>query len=132
MKKANIIADTCIWIEYFKGSVKIKDELESIITGYSLFLTGIVIYELFQGIKDQKEKETIKSDFEAFPYLEMKRHTWEKAADLSLSLRNRGITLPSSDLILASIGIENGCMIFTKDTHFDKIPDISLYHPKNL
>lgn len=132
MKKANIIADTCIWIEYFKGSSKIKDELESIITEYSLFLTGIVIYELFQGIKDPKEKVMIQSDFEAFPYLEMKRPTWERAANLSLSLRKRGIILPSSDLILASLAIENGCMIFTKDTHFDKIPDISLYHPKNL
>jgi len=91
-------------------------------------LCGTVIYELFQGIKDQKE--TIKSDFEAFPYLEMNRSTWERAAYLSLYLRNRGIILPSSDLILASISIENGCMIFTKDTHFDKIPDVSLYHHK--
>jgi len=132
MKKARIIVDTCIWIEYFKGIPKIKEELEILIHEHSLCLCGIVVYELFQGIKETKEKEMVQSDFEAFPYLEMNRSTWERAATLSFSLRHRGITLPSSDLILASLAIENKCMVFTKDAHFDKVPGISLYHPKNL
>ena len=132
MKKVSVIVDTCIWIEYFKGFPKIKEDLATLISEHSLCLCGIVIYELFQGIKDSKEKEMVKSDLEAFPYLEMNRSTWERAANLSLTLRNKGITIPSSDLILASLATENRCMVFTKDAHFDKIPDISLYHTKNL
>lgn len=130
MKKVNVIVDTCIWIEYFKGFPKIKEDLVTLISEHSLFLCGIVVYELFQGIKDPKEREMIQNDFDAFSYLEMNRSTWEKAANLSLSLRSSGITLPPSDLILASLAIENKCMIFTKDAHFEKIPDISLYHYK--
>jgi hypothetical protein len=133
MKKADIIVDTCVWIEYFKGSPKIKEAIGFLVHEHSLYLCGIVVYELFQGIKDQKEKEMVQSDFEAFPYLEMNRSTWARAANLSLSLRNKGITLPSSDLFLASLAIENKCLIFTKDFHFDKIPGVSLYnHNKNL
>jgi len=132
MKKANILADTCIWIEYFKGSPKIKEEVEFLVHEHSLCVCGIVVYELFQGIKDQKEKEMVQSGFEAFSYLEMNRATWERAANLSRSFRNKGITLPSSDLFLASLAIENKCMIFTKDSHFDKIPDLSLYNHKDL
>ena len=129
MKKVSVIVDTCIWIDYFKGLPEIKEDLATLISEHSLCLCGIVIYELFQGIKDAKEKEMVKSDLEAFPYLEMNRSTWERAANLSLTLRHKGITIPSSDLILASLATENRCMIFTKDAHFDKIPDISLYHP---
>jgi len=132
MKMASIIVDTCIWIEYFKGCPTIKEELENLMRTHSLCLCGIVIYELFQGIKDPKEKEMVRTDFEAFPYLEMNRSTWEIAANLSLSLRNRGITIPSSDLILASLAIKNKCMVFTNDAHFDKIPDTYIYQPKKL
>ena len=129
MNKASVIVDTCIWIEYFKGLPKIKDQLSVLINEESLCLCGIVLYELFQGIKNPKEKETVKSAFEALPYLEMNRIIWERAAGISLSLRNKGITIPHSDLILASLAIENKCLVFTKDAHFDKIPSISRYYP---
>jgi len=130
VKKARIIVDTCIWIEYFRGVSKIKEAITILINEHSLFLCGIVVYELFQGIKNPKEREMVQSDFEAFPYLEMNRSAWEKAANLSLSLRNKGITIPPSDLILASLALENKCMVFTKDSHFDTIPGISLYSPE--
>ena len=132
MKKSNVIVDTCIWIEYFKGLSETKEALSTLIIENSLFLCGIVVYELFQGIKNPKEREMIKSDFKALPYLEMNLTTWERAANLSLSMRNRGLTLPPSDLFLASLAIENKCMVFTKDTHFYKIPDVSLYKPEGI
>jgi predicted nucleic acid-binding protein len=123
---AKVIVDTCIWIDYFKGVPKIKEDVATLISEHSLCLCGIVIYELLQGIKDAKEKEMVKSDLDAFPYLAMNRSTWERVANL---LRHEGIAIPSSDLILASLATENRCKVFTQDTHFDKIPDISLYHP---
>ena len=130
MNKARIIADTCIWVEYFRGSPSITEELTILINEDSLALCGIVIYELFQGIKNPKVRDMVQSDFEAIPYLEMDRPTWERAADLSLSLRNKGITVPPSDLILAALALENECMVFTEDAHFNAIPGISLYSAK--
>ncbi len=47
-----------------------------------------------------------------------------------MSLRNKGITIPPSGLILASLALENKCMVFTKDSHFDMIPGIALYSPE--
>lgn len=132
MKRYSVIADTCIWIEYFKGLPKTKEALAILINEHSLCLCGIVVYELFQGIKNPQEREMVQSDLEAFSYLEMNRSTWKKTADLSLSLRNKGVTIPNSDLILASLAIENRCLVFTKDAHFDKIPGISRYYPENL
>lgn len=130
MNKARIIADTCIWIEYFRGSPGITEELKILITEDSLVLCGIVVYKLFQGIKSPKERDMVRSDFEAIPYLEMDRPAWERAAHLSLSLHNKGITVPPSDLILSALALENECMVFTEDAHFEEIPGISLYSPK--
>jgi len=97
----------------------------------TLFFYAVLLSMSFsRGLKTQKKEQWSKAIFEAFPYLEMNRSTWEKAANLSLSLRNKGITIPPSDLILSSLALENKCMVFTKDSHFDMIPGISLYSPE--
>ena len=61
MKKAHIIVDTCIWIEYFTGTSKIKEAITILINEHSSFLCGIVVYELFQGIKTPKKEKWSKA-----------------------------------------------------------------------
>jgi len=74
--------------------------------------TGIVLTELPQGAKIE---------------LETTQNTWIKAGRTSYILRRKGITIPTTDLIIASLALEYDCLIFTLDPHFEKIPDIELY-----
>jgi predicted nucleic acid-binding protein len=61
------------------------------------------------------------------PFLETTQSTWVSAGKISYTLRRKGITISTTDLIIASLALEYGCSIFSLDPHFEKIPDIALY-----
>jgi predicted nucleic acid-binding protein len=122
----SVIADTCVWIEYFRGEPALSEKLETLIKRDAVSICGIVLYELFQGLKDEIEKSAVEEAFKGLRYREMHEDTWKAAGVLAKELKRTGITLPPSDIFLAQISIENNCKIFTIDSHFKKIPGISL------
>jgi predicted nucleic acid-binding protein len=127
MELGNILADTCIWIEYFRGKTPVSLELEKLIKKGRVVISGPVLYELLQGVKNKKDAELIKQSLLALPNLDVSLETWSQAGDLFFELRRQGVTLPPSDVLLATIALENHCLLFTKDTHFDHIPKVSRY-----
>ena len=60
------------------------------------------------------------------PYLEVTWDAWEKAGELSRDLRRRGITIPLSDMIIASLAIVEGYEVLTVDPHFQHVPGLKL------
>ncbi len=122
----SVIADTCVWIAYFRGEPALSGKLETLIKKDAVCICGIVLYELFQGLKNENEKTAIEDALKGLRYLEMHEDTWKAAGILAKELKKTGITLPPSDIFLAQISIENNCKIFTIDSHFKKIPKINL------
>ncbi|MEI6125147.1 MAG: PIN domain-containing protein [Pseudomonadota bacterium] len=125
-----VIVDTCVWIEYLRGrNPETVDRVTKLIHSNSIYMCGIVLYEILQGIKDPQVREKIKNDFEALPYIEMNQDAWLWAASTNKSLRSQGITIPPSDLFLASLAKNHSCTVYTIDYHFSSIPGIILYKP---
>jgi len=127
--KDKILADTSVWIEFFKKDSEIGDKLSSLLAEGSVTICGIVIFELLQGIKSDKEKSIILNAISELPYIEMNKALWEKSATLSSTLRKKGIVIPLSDILIAAISLEYDLSIFTLDKHFENIPNIKLYRP---
>jgi len=126
--KANVLVDTSIWIEYFnKPDSNAGKSLENLLKKGRVFLTGIILTELLQGAKIEKEFESILESMLALPFLETTINTWIQSGRISFALRKKGITIPTTDLIIASLSLENNCKIFTLDLHFNKIPRINIY-----
>ena len=125
---ANVLVDTSIWIEYFnKPDSRAGASLENLLKQGRVVGTGVVLAELLQGAKIEKEFELILESMTALPLLETTLSTWIHAGRMSYSLRKKGITIPTTDLILASLAVENHCLIFTLDPHFNRIPGIELF-----
>jgi hypothetical protein len=80
------------------------------------------LYEITQGIKNIKEKDAFIEAIKAVDYIETTRELWIKAGELSLELKQNGKTIPFSDIIIATIALQNKLSIFTHDTHFQLIP----------
>jgi tRNA(fMet)-specific endonuclease VapC len=125
--KNRILADTTIWIEFFRGRSKIADHVESLLLGNAVCTCGVVMFEILQGLKSEGEKNKILSILEGLPYVEMIRKMWQNAAELSIVLKKGGVTLPLSDIFIAAIAIENDLFVFTLDKHFEQIPNLKLY-----
>lgn len=129
-----VIVDTSVWIEYFhRPQSAEKHAVDALIDTDRLVLTGIVLAELLQGCRTAKEADAILLHLRALRFLEMTFASWRRTGELSSALRRRGITLPLSDLIIASLALEHDCQLFTLDPHFRKIPSLKLYPlPKSL
>lgn len=126
-KDSGILADTSVWIEFFKQRSGTGDELEGLILENAVWTCGVVLFELVQGVKSEDEKSKILSTLSHLKYAEMSKNLWHKAADLSASLRKKGMTIPLSDIFIAVIALENNLSLFTLDGHFKDVPGLKLH-----
>lgn len=125
--KNRILADTIAWIEFFRGRSKVADRLEMLLIENAVCTCGVVMFEVLQGIKSEGEKNKILSILATLPYFEMTKKLWQSAAELSLSLKKKGVNLPLSDIFIAAIAVEHDLSIYTLDNHFTQIPNLKLY-----
>ena len=117
-----ILPDTCAWIDFFKGtSSALAEKLEEALVPGDAAVCGVVLFELIQGIKSAKEESLVLNAFQAVPHLEMTAGLWIKAGRLSAALRKKGLTLPFSDIIIATLALEHNLAVLTNDRHFDSI-----------
>lgn len=124
-----VLVDTCIWIEFFRKDSATTRALTDVIQSGRAVLAGVIIYELTQGIRSNKERSTIRHLLAGLDYKEMTPDLWEAAGDLAQGLKQRGQTLPMSDILIAAIAIKYKLSLFTIDAHFDSIPDVKRYIP---
>jgi len=123
-----VVADTSVWIEYLQGGQEAaRAALRGLIRTEQVVLVGVVLAELLQGCRSPQEREMILANLTGLPFLDAKFSTWQRAGDLSASLRRQGLTIPLTDLVIGVLALEHRCQLFTLDPHFDHIPDLSLF-----
>jgi len=119
-----VLIDTSVWIEYFRsGSGKIYDTVDILLDVDRVILCGIVEMEILQGLRP-KERSTLKELFSAIDYADIIREDYVNAGNILNLLRIKGITIPSSDAIIAALCIRVNCELLTLDKHFDYIEKI--------
>ena len=93
MKAKNILVDTSVWIASFKkeGDLQLKQFLKNTITSAMAVTCPIIILELVQGCKTQKEKDTLLRRFESLENLSITSQLWNKAYDNPFLLRRKGL-----------------------------------------
>ena len=122
-----ILPDTCAWIDFFKARpTSLAEYLKITLTNGTICTCGVVVYELLQGIRSQKEEGMVINAFQAMPKLEMTAASWISAGRISANLRKNGHTIPLSDIIIATLAQENDCSVLTIDQHFDLIPNLKI------
>lgn len=122
-----IFVDTCIWVEFFRSKSSKTDFLGNLLINNAIWTSGIIAFELLQGVKSLAEKSKIKDALSGLNYVELSYDLWQKAAELSLTLKKKGVSIPLSDIIIAAIAIENGLQVLSYDKHFEQIPGLQLY-----
>ena len=120
-----ILPDTCAWIDYFKGrDTALARTLSQALATSEIVTCGVVVYELFQGIRSNSEYILVQKAFGSLRFIEMGKDQWLSAAQLSASLRKSGVTIPASDIQIATLALQHSLTILTIDQHFKQIPGI--------
>jgi predicted nucleic acid-binding protein len=122
MSAERIIVDTSIWIEYFRNqSAALVGFVTELVKNSQICVPRIVLAELMQGAKSERELSVIGEFMEAFTILDQTDQTWLKAGRLSYELKRKGKNINLTDCYIAVLAQENDCAVLTLDRHFKDI-----------
>ena len=125
-----VLVDTSAWADFLNGSPSpAADALAELLQGDDEVCTcGIVVAEVFQGLRRDATREPIRRSFEDLTFLEPSGiRLYLRAAELYRGLRERGRTVRSTiDCIVAAIAEDNRCALLARDRDMDAIIDSGL------
>jgi len=117
-----VLVDTSVWVDYFRGdSPPVAAKLAALLSEAEVCVPGIVLAELLQGARSDREVSAVEDFLEAFTIVDQGPDSWIKAGRLSRRLRAGGRTVHLIDCYIAVIADENRCAVFTLDRHFREI-----------
>lgn len=116
-----VLIDTSIWIHYFRGKNEVYKKVNELIDSGRVCSLGLVMAELIQGAKTEKEIRVIKDVATVFPRLIEGPHSWENGGVLSFRLKKAGKSIGLADCYIATIAKENNAIIYTLDEHFKEM-----------
>jgi predicted nucleic acid-binding protein len=118
------LIDTSAWIEFFrlKGDPRIKALVRDFMAIKEAAYTCPVAFELLTGAR-KEELDDLHTGLDlAFRVVLLPVH-WNLAGKSNSALRARGINLPASDLLIATVAHSQKIPLLAKDAHFEIIRD---------
>lgn len=113
-----ILIDTSVLIDYLQT----KDaKLLAAIKQHGGAVCGIVRAEILCGALNAGHRRRLLKALDALAQVAQPDSLWDLVGDNLAALRARGITVPFSDAVIATLGIENDVEIWTRDPHFAKM-----------
>jgi predicted nucleic acid-binding protein len=123
-----ILVDTTVWIDFLNGIDSEKtDQLTLLLKQQTeICITEIIVAEILQGIRNDKEFLETKNSLTSLPFLHAKGVvTYIHAAEIYRQCRKNGKTIRKTiDCILAAIALENNASFLHNDSDFTQIAEI--------
>ncbi len=129
-----ILTDSSALIEYYRpaGDPLARAAVAEAVATDSVAINGIIQVELMAFASGQVDYDNLAADFTAFHWLELGRAQFDLAADLGFRLRQDGITVPATDLVIAASAIDSKATLYHLDAHYDQIARHSTLQAANL
>lgn len=127
---ARVLVDTSVWIGFFRKHEPYYSIVTQLIDDEQVFCCGIIMAELMQGAKSDKELAVLDDFPRVFPFIAEAHQLWVSAGLLAFQLRRKGLTIGLSDCYIAVAAASAHAQVATLDSHFQilcKPAKISLY-----
>ncbi|MBI4557815.1 MAG: PIN domain-containing protein [Candidatus Hydrogenedentes bacterium] len=122
-----VLLDTSAWVNYFRKEPRTYALVNRLIADARVCLARIILAELMQGAKSQKEITTVRNLPAMFAILEEQPETWENAGLLSNRFRQQGKTIGLADCYIAILAKTNGVDLLTEDKDFKTLqPEVGI------
>jgi tRNA(fMet)-specific endonuclease VapC len=125
------LVDTDILSFYFKGDLTVVGKFNDYLSEFDIVNISIVTYyEILGGLKFKRAEKQLK-EFEEFVTNNSIIHISEESAKISgdvySDLRHKGITIGTSDILIAGIAIENELTLITNnEKHYESIQGLKI------
>jgi predicted nucleic acid-binding protein len=121
-----VLVDTSAWIHSFRhGESPMASRIRRLLDEDRVALCGPVLLEIRRGLRPTDSKLVLDL-FQALVWLPFEEMDWGDAGLLDVSLRRKGTTLPSLDVLIAHVCLKNRVSILTLDGHFRLVPNLQV------
>ncbi len=130
-----IILDSNILIELERNNKEIIEKIREISKFHKTkpFVASVSISEVMCGAFKQniKKQLTILENFKDYNILNTSFSSSMIMANFAHVLNKKGKRIPITDLIIASIAVDNDLNLVTMDNHFNRIPGLNVLYIGN-
>lgn len=130
-----IIVDTTVWVDYLRGTSNAHTEWLEVEAGRRrLGLTDLILCEVLQGVRSDREFGQVRTELQKFELFENGGEKLAVAAARNFRImREKGRTVRKTiDCLIATFCITNGHDLLHRDRDFDAFEDIlglAVIHP---
>lgn len=120
-----IVVDTSVWIDVLNDihSPQATRCVELIESGQPVALTDVILTEILQGLRLDREATRVERHLRAFPILRlMELDDFALAAKLYRAARRAGVTIRKTlDCLIAAPCVRTGAPLLHSDADFDRL-----------
>ena len=119
-----IIVDSSVWIDYFNGiSTWQTDLLDNYLADVPIIIGDLILAEVLQGFRSDKDYQTAKTFLGALPFLTIGGYNVAvQSAQNYRILRKTGVTVRKTiDVIIATFCMMEGLTLLHDDRDFDPL-----------
>ena len=125
-----VLIDSCVLMQVQRlPNSNEAVELGALLTSGEAAVTGPMIMEYLRGSRSIAEFDFLSERMLSIEFLEMDQQTWVIAGRLSNRFMRSGEPMADSDVAIAATAIRHNIPLYTLDTGFDRIPELTLYEP---
>jgi predicted nucleic acid-binding protein len=120
------LIDTSLWIDFTRARSPrtLKRFIAPFILDPDAHLAEPITFEMLRHATPAEAKQ-LTQQFQTLPTLATPPLLWSQAAELGQACRQKNITVPSLDLLIATIALHHNAEVATFDDDFQKIANVS-------
>ncbi len=120
--KSEYFIDTSVWIPYFRaGGAEYGDFIDTLIDENRVHINGIVLAELLTGARSPAEIDLLSLALAGLKFVPNDRDSFQSAGRSGFALKKKGISVPLSDIIIATDCIDHSLVLIESDRHYAAI-----------
>jgi predicted nucleic acid-binding protein len=116
------LVDASSWIEFLRGRQSPAGQrVKELLARGDAAWCEMTVVELWNGARGETEKKALKELEEEVRLFSVNEHVWAGAGILARNCRARGITVPTTDIVVAACAANYKLPLEHCDKHFDEL-----------
>src|SRR5207302_8498997 len=129
---SDVLVDSSVWIDYFRGEPKSLRRLDPLIAEGRAALAGPIYAEVVSGARQRSVFDRLALLLGSLDWLESPPSPWEQIAEARFNLARQGAQVHLVDLWIALTALHGRHALLTRDRDFSLIArvlplDLDLY-----
>lgn len=117
-----LFLDTSVLIALLKGNLASSEEIVLAVERRIAYFNGIVLTELYSGVKRKHTNKQIVKIVNALGYLRLTYEDYRDTGELRGRLISQGLTMSTPDALIATHALKHDLRLLTLDAFFMKLP----------